>query len=562
MPTPGSPQPDNTDLESGESFDAIFSEYEQSHARQAEGGGRQIEATVVAVSADSVFLDIGYKTEGVLPLAPFQSANEAVKPGDKFLVAVKGRNEEGYYELSRFKVEQPRDWSALERAFEEKAPIAGTVTGVVKGGLSVDVGVRAFMPASRSGTRDASELEKLVGQQIRCRIIKLDVEDEDVVVDRRVLSEEEERSTKERRYVELKEGETVQGEVRSLTGYGAFVDIGGVDALLHIGDISWSRVNKAEDVLSVGQQIEARVLKIDSEKQRISVGMKQLLPHPWDAVAANLKAGDRVHGAVTRVTDFGAFVEIEPGVEGLIHLSEMSWAKKVRKPSDVLKQGDTVEAVVLGVNMGERRLSLGLKQTLGDPWAEVEQKFPAGSAIEGPVTSFTKFGAFVQLADGVEGMIHVSEISADKHIHHPQDVLRMGQLVKAQVLEVDKTKRQVRLSMKQRTSVTVEEYLADHPTGSVVTGRIVDVAQGLARVELGEGIEGVYRTGAESPAAEAPAAEGKVDLSALSSMLKARWKGGPSNVAAKPEAINAGQIRSFRIARMEPDAKKLELELV
>jgi small subunit ribosomal protein S1 len=562
MPTPGSSQPDNTDLESGESFDAIFSEYEQSHARPAEGGGRQIDATVVAVSADSVFLDIGYKTEGVLPLAPFQSANEAVKPGDKFLVAVKGRNEEGYYELSRFKVEQPRDWSALERAFEDKAPIAGTVTGVVKGGLSVDVGVRAFMPASRSGTRDASELEKLVGQQIRCRIIKLDVDDEDVVVDRRVLSEEEERSTKERRYVELREGETVQGEVRSLTGYGAFVDIGGVDALLHIGDISWSRVNKPEDVLSVGQQIEARVLKIDSEKQRISVGMKQLLPHPWDAVAANLKAGDRVHGAVTRVTDFGAFVEIEPGVEGLIHLSEMSWAKKVRKPSDVLKQGDTVEAVVLGVNMGERRLSLGLKQTLGDPWAEVEQKFPAGSAIEGPVTSFTKFGAFVQLADGVEGMVHVSEISAEKHIHHPQDVLRMGQMVKAQVLEVDKTKRQVRLSMKQRTSVTVEEYLADHPAGSVVTGRIVEVAQGLARVELGEGIEGVYRTGAESPVAEAPAAEGRVDLSALSSMLKARWKGGPSNVAAKPEAINAGQIRSFRIARMEPDARKLELELV
>jgi small subunit ribosomal protein S1 len=562
MPTPGSSQPDNTDLENGESFDAIFSEYEQSHARPAEGGGRQIEATVVAVSADSVFLDIGYKTEGVLPLAPFQSANEAVKPGDKFLVAVKGRNEEGYYELSRFKVEQPRDWSALERAFEEKAPIAGTVTGVVKGGLSVDVGVRAFLPASRSGTRDAAELEKLVGQQIRCRIIKLDVDDEDVVVDRRVLSEEEERSTKERRYVELKEGETVQGEVRSLTGYGAFVNIGGVDALLHIGDISWSRVNKPEDVLSVGQQIEARVLKIDSEKQRISVGMKQLLPHPWDAVAANLKAGDRVHGAVTRVTDFGAFVEIEPGVEGLIHLSEMSWAKKVRKPSDVLKPGDTVEAVVLGVNMGERRLSLGLKQTLGDPWAEVEQKFPAGSAIEGPVTSFTKFGAFVQLADGVEGMIHVSEISAEKHIHHPQDVLRTGQMVKAQILEVDKTKRQIRLSMKQRTSVTVEEYLADHPAGSVVTGRIVDVAQGLARVELGEGIEGVYRTGTETSAAEAPPAEGKVDLSALSSMLKARWKGGPSNVAAKPEAINAGQIRSFRIARMEPDAKKLELELV
>ena len=558
MPTSGSSHPDNPDLESGESFDAIFSKYEQSHARQTES--RQIDATVVAVSVDSVYLDIGYKTEGVLPLAPFQSANEPVKPGDKFLVAVKGRNPEGYYELSRFRVEQPRDWSALERAFTEKAPISGTVTGLVKGGLTVDVGVRAFLPASRSGARDAAELEKLVGQQIRCRIIKLEVTEEDVVVDRRVLAEEEERSTKERRYGELKEGETVHGEVRSLTGYGAFVDIGGVDALLHVGEIAWGRVNKAEDVLSVGQQIEVKVLKIDPEKQRISVGMKQLLPHPWDALA--LKAGDRVHGVVTRVADFGAFVEIEPGVEGLIHLSEMSWAKKVRKASDVLKQGDTVEAVVLGMNMGERRLSLGLKQTLGDPWAEVEQKFPVGSAIEGPVTSFTKFGAFVQLADGVEGMVHVSEISAEKHIHHPQDVLRMGQVVKAQVLEVDKAKRQVRLSMKQKTSVTVEEYLGEHPVGSVVTGRILEVGQGLARVGLGEGIEGVWRMSTESPEAAPAPVEGKVDLSSLSSMLKARWKGGPSSAAVKPEAISTGQIRSFRIARVEADARKIDLELV
>ncbi len=565
MPDSNNPHPDNTELEaaaeSGESFGAIFSEYEQSHSRKSETGGKQIEATVVAVSADSVFLDIGYKTEGVLPLVNFQSANETVKAGDRLLVAVKGRNEEGYYELSRFKVEQPRDWSSLEQAFTAKAAIAGTVTGLVKGGLSVDVGVRAFMPASRSGARDAADMEKLVGQQISCRIIKLDVDDEDVVVDRRAVTEEEERSTKERRYTEIKEGETVHGEVRSLTGYGAFVDIGGVDALLHVGDISWSRVNKPEDVLSVGQQIEARVIRIDPSKQRISLGMKQLLPHPWDGVAATLKAGDRVHGVVTRVADFGAFVEIEPGVEGLIHLSEMSWAKKVRKPSDVLKQGDTVEAVVLGVNMGERRLSLGLKQTLGDPWVEIEQKFPAGTAIEGPITSFTKFGAFVQLADGVEGMVHVSEISAEKHIHHPQDVLRVGQVVKAQVLEVDKAKRQLRLSMKQRVNVSVDEYLAEHPQGSLVTGRILEVAQGLARVELGEGIEGAFRIREDSPAAEAPAGEAKVDLSSLSSMLKARWTGGPSTVAPKPEALNAGQIRSFRVGPMEPDAKRIALEL-
>jgi small subunit ribosomal protein S1 len=561
-----SQHPDNPELEaapeSGESFGAIFSEYEQSHARKGEGGSRQIEGTVIAVSADSVFVDIGYKTEGVLPLAIFQSGNETVKPGDLLLVSVKGRNLEGYYELSRFKVEQPKDWSALEQAFTAKTVIAGTVTGVVKGGVSVDVGVRAFMPASRSGARDAADLERLVGQQIRCRIIKLDVSDEDVVVDRRAVTEEEDRSTKERRYSEIKEGETVHGEVRSLTGYGAFVDIGGVDALLHVGDISWSRVNNPEDVLSVGQQIEAKVLKIDSAKQRIGIGMKQLLPHPWDGVAAKLKAGDRVHGTVTRVMDFGAFVELEAGVEGLIHLSEMSWAKKVRKPSDVLKTGDTVEAVVLGVNMGERRLSLGLKQTLGDPWAEIEQKFPAGSSIEGPVTSFTKFGAFVQLADGVEGMIHVSEISAEKRIQHPQDVLRMGQIVKAQVLEVDKAKRQLRLSMKQRVTVSVDEYLAEHPPGSVVSGRIVEVAQGLARVELGEGIEGSCPTGAESPAAEAPSVEGRVDLSSLTSMLKERWKGGPSSGPAKPGGINVGQIRSFRVKPPEPDAKKIDLVLV
>jgi small subunit ribosomal protein S1 len=240
----------------------------------------------------------------------------------------------------------------------------------------------------------------------------------------------------------------------------------------------------------------------------------------------------------------------------------MSWAKKVRKPSDVLKTGDTVEAVVLGVNMGERRLSLGLKQTLGDPWAEIEQKFPAGSAIEGPVTSFTKFGAFVQLADGVEGMIHVSEISAEKRIHHPQDVLHVGQIVKAQVLEVDKAKRQLRLSMKQRVTVSLDEYLAEHPPGSVVSGRIVEVAQGLARVELGEGIEGTCRTGTESAVAEAPAGEGRVDLSALSSMLKARWTGGPSSGPAKAGGINVGQIRSFRVKPLEPDARKIDLALL
>ena len=363
-----------------ESFGELFSQYEKSHSRKSktDEASKQIEGAVIAVSIDSVYLDIGFKSEGILPLAAFQSTGETVKPGDKLLVSVKGRDPEGYYELSRSKIVRPMDWSALERAFAEKSTIVGTVTGVVKGGLSVDVGVRAFMPASRSGVRDAAQLEKLVGQEIRCRIIKLDVADEDVVVDRRALAEEEERAGKERRFSEIAVGDTVRGEVRSLTDYGAFIDLGGVDALLHVGDIAWSRVNKPADVLGMGQQVEVKVLKLTEEagKRRISVGMKQLLPNPWDSAAKKYAPGDRVRGAITRVVEFGAFVELEPGVEGLIHVTEMSWAKKVRSASDVVKPGEVVETVILGVNPEERRISLGLKQTLGDPWAEAAQKFP------------------------------------------------------------------------------------------------------------------------------------------------------------------------------------------
>jgi small subunit ribosomal protein S1 len=560
MSEPNIPESE-TNTEPGESFDDILSQFEQSHSRKAEDGSRRIEGTVIAVSGESVFLDIGFKSEGILPLALFQSSGETVKPGDKLTVSVKGRDPDGYYELSRSKVAQPKDWSSLEQAFAEKATIVGTVTGVVKGGLSVDVGVRAFLPASRSGARDAAEIEKLLGQEIRCRITKLDVMDEDVVVDRRAVAEEEERSVKERRYSEVKEGETVQGTVRSLTAYGAFVDLGGVDGLLHVGDISWGRIKNPADVLSIGQEIEAKVLKIDSEKRRISLGMKQLQPDPWHSVANKYKPGDRVTSTVTRVAEFGAFVELEPGIEGLIHISEMSWARKVRAASDVVKPGETVEVMILGVNPADRRISLGLKQTLGDPWAEVAQKFGVGSVIEGRVTSMTKFGAFVQLTEGVEGMIHISEISAEKRINHPQDVLKLGQSVKAQVLAVDGEKRQLRLSMKQLVPTSLDEYMAEHKEGDVVTGRMVEISDGQARVELGEGIQGTCRFAAEASATEETQTGTKADLSALSSMLTARWKGGAASSTTKPEAVHAGQIRSFRIAKLDQAAKKIELEL-
>jgi small subunit ribosomal protein S1 len=544
--------------EPAESFGDILSQFERSHAHPADQG--PLEGTVIAVSGDSVFVDVGFKMEGMLPLASFGS--EPIKPGDKLPVSIKGRTPEGYYELSRLKVERPKDWTSLEKAFADKAAIAGIVTAAVRGGLSVDVGVRAFMPASRSGAKDAAELEKLVGQEIRCRIIKLDVADEDVVVDRRVVLEEEERAARERRYSELKEGEQVQGVVRTLTDYGAFVDVGGVDALLHVADISWGRINKPSDVLAVGQQVDAKVLKVDTAKRRISIGLKQLLPHPWEQAAERYKTGDRVAGTVTRVTDFGAFVELERGVEGLIHLSELSWSKKVRKPADIVKPGDAVEVAVLGVNPAERRISLGLKQALGDPWADADRKFPAGTVVEGPVVSITKFGAFVQLTEGLEGMIHVGDISAEKRINHPQDVLKTGQVIKAQVLEIDMEKRRLRLGMKQLVPTSLDEYIAEHKPGDVVSGRMTEVSKTQGRVELGEGIQATCRI-LEGVADESSGGETRADLTSLTSMLQAKWKGGAQGLGvARREPARAGQIRSFRIARLDPGAKKIEVELL
>jgi small subunit ribosomal protein S1 len=546
-----------------ESFGEIFSEYEKSHARKVEEGSQSREATVVAVTADAVILDVGFKSEGMLPIAEMRGA--AAKPGDKLNVTIKGRDPEGYYQLTRGKVARVTDWESLQKAFDEKVTIVGTVTGVVKGGLSVDVGVRAFMPASRTGTRDAVEMEKLVEQEIRCRIIKLDVDDEDVVVDRRVVAEDEELAAKQKRFDELKEGDVVRGVVRSLTDYGAFVDIGGADALLHVGEISWHRVNKPSDVLSAGQQIDVKIIRIEPDKRRVAISMKQLQTHPWDSVAEKYKAGDRVRGAISRVADFGAFVAVEPGVEGLIHISEMSWAKKIRHPGDVVKVGETVEAVILGVSLGDRRMSLGLKQALGDPWVGATEKFAPGTVIQGPVTSLAKFGAFVQLAEGIEGMVHVSEISAEKRINHPQDVLKSGQVVQAQVIAIDPEKRVIRLSMKQLVPTGLDEYLEEHKVGDKVTGRIIEISGDQARVELGEGIQAqcrIPKPGSEGAEKNAAAGSpGKVDLSSLGSMLQAKWKSGASASESNPEGLRSGQVREFRIAKLDAAAKKIELEL-
>ena len=545
-----------------EDFADILMQFERSHTHKPESGAKQIEGTVISVAAEQVFVDIGYKVEGVLPRSAFPNNAEGAKAGDKVLVSVKGRNEEGYYELTRFKVAQPRDWTALEEAFKQKLAVVGTVTAVIKGGVSVDVGVRAFMPASRSGTRDAAELEALVGTEITCRITKLDTTDEDVVVDRRVVLEEQARAAQEGRVAALEPGAVLEGTVRSLMPYGAFVDLGGFDGLLHVSDISWNRINKPEDVLSVGQQIQVRILKIDPETKKISLGLKQLQPEPWESAPGKYQAGQRIKGTVTRLTDFGAFVEMEPGVEGLIHISEMTWGKKIRHPSDVLKQGDQVDAIILAIKPEERRISLGLKQTLTDPWSDITNRFPVGSQVEGPVTKLMPFGAFVQIAEGVEGLVHVSEISAEKRIHHPQDVLRAGQVVKAQVLGIAPEKRQIKLSMKQLVPTSIDEYIAEHKPGDIVSGRVVEESPNGAWVELGEGIRAACRA-AKSAKAAAPESKptGKADLSSLTSMLQSRWKGSTAAPSAAPEPLHAGQIRSFRIAKLDPGSKSIEVEL-
>jgi small subunit ribosomal protein S1 len=558
-----------------ESFADLLNDFERSHSHKSEQPGqRQLQGVVVSLSADQVFLDIGYKTEGVLPRSAFSNNAEDVHPGDTFPVSVTGRNTERYYELSRFKVAQPRDWSALEAAFAEKLAIVGTVTEVRKGGVTVDVGVRAFMPASRSGTKDAVELEKLVGTEITCRITKLDVMDEDVVVDRRVVLEEQARGLSEARREELKEGAIVTGTVSTLMPYGAFINIGGFDGLLHVSDISHARVTKPEDVLTVGQELQLKILKIDPATQKISLGLKQLLPEPWQTV--NLAVNQRITGTVTRLADFGAFVEIEPGIEGLIHISEMSYGKKLRHPSDLLKQGDRVDVVILGIKPPTEsqagRVSLGLKQTLADPWTNVGHTFPVGSQITGPVTKLMNFGAFVQLTDGVEGLVHISEITAERRLNHPSEMLREGQIVKAQILAIDPEKRQIKLSIKQLVPGDIDEYIAEHKVGDQVSGRVVEQSISLVHIELGDGIRAIcHHCSTAAIAAESASAAGattppqgsaaKLDLSALSSQLKSRWQGNYPTPQANPETFSEGQIRTFKITKLDAEAKKIEVEL-
>lgn len=551
------------------SFGDILKEFESHRPAREESGAKgpskssatpARRGTVAGISGDWVLVDFGAKSEGVIPAADLTDAEGklTVKRGDSFEVAITGRNNEGLVTLSRIKGARPRDWSTLQAAFDNKEIIAGRVTGQVKGGFTVDVGARAFLPGSRSGVREAAEMDKLVGQEIRCRIVKFDLDDEDLVVDRRSVLEEEAHQVRQNTLASLEEGAVVRGTVRSLASYGAFVDLGGMDGLLHVGDISWSRIADPSKELTVGDVLDLKILKLDRENGKIALGLKQMYPDPWEEAAQSLHVGERINGEVTRLTDFGAFVEVLPGIEGLIHVSEMSWIKRVQRPSDVVKKGERVNAVILKVDAAARRLGLGLKQVLGNPWDTIGDRYPIGKIVEGKVTRLAKFGAFVEVEEGIDGLIHVSEFTHEKRIEHPSEVVKIGQMVRAVVLSADKDTKRLKLGMKQLEATSADQFLQESKVGDRVSGRVLQVRGNKVTVQLGEGVEGVCAV-EESAAAAAPSAP--PTGGSLAAQLSAAWKGTatPAASAGGVEPYREGQLRTFKIRAMDAASRHIEL---
>ena len=549
QPVPASPAAEEPN------FAQLLEQYESESETAGPKVGEHRSGTVVNVKEDVVLVDIGAKAEGTIAIDQVRTPEGTVelKAGDPLEVVIEGRDDEGNFKLSKFSPERPRSVEDARAAFEEKIVVRGRVTGVVKGGLTVDIGMRAFLPQSRSGVRDASEMHKLVGQEIRCRVARAP-EKSNVVLDRRSLLEEEQKAAEDAALSRLHEGEVVEGRVKSLATYGAFVDLGGVDALLHVSDMSWTRLADPAKVLSIGDTAQVKILKLDTEKRRISVGIKQLQADPWQGIEERYPVGDRVKGTVQRLTDFGAFVELETGVEGLIHISEMSWSRRVHKPSDAVKVGEVVEAVVLAVNAHDRRISLGLKQALGDPWEDAVIRFKPGTVVEGRVRNVQPFGAFVELAEGIDGMIHIGDLAPER-INHPSEKVKVGETVKAQVLEIDREKHRIRLGVKQLLPTPMDEYITGHEVGQVVTGRVIRAYPG--RVELDEGID------ATCPSAVQPVK--RVEEGTLAAKLAAVWKPAQQQEQQpKPEEgkvqLKAGEVRRFRLTVLDKEKKRIEVE--
>jgi small subunit ribosomal protein S1 len=505
-PTPGASQPAgrhtlkatpqihggfDEDIDPAE-FSRLLDLYDNSFRNIAEG--EVVKGTVLKVNENEVVVDVGYKSEGVISVNEFLDENGVVtvQAGDLVDVLLeRTEDRDGHIVLSREKAEKMKIWDEVEKAFAERKVVIGRVIERIKGGLAVDIGVRAFLPGSQIDVRPVRNLDALRGQELRMRVIKVNKKRGNIVLSRKVLLEEENAEKKKHTLETLSEGKVLTGVVKNITDYGAFIDLGGIDGLLHITDMSWGRVGHPSEVLKVNENIEVVVLKYDQATERVSLGHKQLVADPWTTVMDRYPAGARVSGKAVSLTDYGAFIELEPGVEGLIHVSEMSWSKRVKHPSKILNVGDNVEAMVLGVDPSARRISLGLKQVESNPWHELVEKYPVGTKITGKVRNLTEFGAFVEVEDDIDGLIHISDMSWSKRIKHPSEVLKKGDSVEAMVLSIDAENQRLSLGLKQLATDIWEDFFARHKVGQSVEGRVVRMTNFGAFVELDEGIEGL-----------------------------------------------------------------------
>jgi small subunit ribosomal protein S1 len=475
----------------GESYETLLDEY--SHLSPP-AEGEVLLGTVLKITAKDVIVDVGYKSEGLVPIEQFLSPQGelTIQPGEVVDVMIDhGEPQEGYVLLSHAKAARIRVWDNLEKAFNDGSVILGRVQGRVKGGLSVDVGIRAFMPGSQADPRPVHNLDSFIGQDVPVKVVKVNRRRGNVVVSRKLAVEQEVNQRKATTLEQLHEGAIVTGVIKNLTEYGAFVDLGGLDGLLHVTDMSYGRVGHPSEIVHVGDTITAKVLKFDRAKERVSLGLRQMAPDPWETVAERFPVNARVMGHVVNVTDYGAFVELEPGVEGLIHITEMTWSRRMKHPSKVVHPGDQVEAVVLEVHPGERRISLGLKQLEPNPWTTIDSRYSIGSVVEGRVRNMTEFGAFIEIEEGIDGLVHVSDLSWTKRVKHPSEVLKKGQLVQAVILNIDAKGHRLSLGIKQLQPDAWETFFQTHQPGDIVHGRVTRLAGFGAFVELAESIEGL-----------------------------------------------------------------------
>ena len=515
-----------------ESFDREQAE-DKAAAASAMEEDKVVTGTVIKITDKYVVVDIGLKSEGLIPKEQVidHTGEPKLAVGDAVEVVVEREEHEGGYLVSYEKAQRHRLWDQLEKAAVEKTPVTGTVLSRVKGGLTVDIGVKAFLPGSQVEIRPVRNLDTYLGQPLDVRVIKLNKKRGNVVVSRKEILEEEQNSRKDVTLQTLEEDSVLTGVVKNLTDYGAFVDLGGLDGLLHITDMSWGRLTHPRDLVQVGDEIQVKVLKFDKDKQRVSLGFKQLTPDPWLDATERYPIGAQVKGRVLSVTDYGAFVELEQGIEGLVHVSEMTWSKRMKHPSKMVKPGDEVDTIILAVNPNDRRISLGMKQLQDNPWEQLENKYPIGATVEGRVRNLTDFGAFIEIEDGIDGLVHVSNLSWTKRVKHPSEVLKKGEKVKAVVLGVEPENRRLSLGVKQLEPDVWDTFFAQHRTGDVVKGKVLRTAQFGAFVELAEGVEGLCHV------SEAVDEYGK--------QLN----------------LEVGSEHEFKIVKMSPEEKKVGLSL-